>query len=115
MVGGWAYHVVVCGGFAHGVSTLSCLQAVHEVCVDRGSLWCYRVRCEVQGGGALVGLVTPLFLFLALWGRPRADPAVGHSYRESPDVRASPTWGRPCVERALLWTGVPDIALSPAS
>ena len=37
MVGGWAYHVVVCGGFAHGVSTLSCLQAVHEVCVDRGS------------------------------------------------------------------------------
>ena len=45
--------------------------------MDRGSVWCYRVRCEVQGGGALVGLVTPLFLFLALWGRPRADPAVG--------------------------------------
>ena len=91
-------------GFAHGVSTLSCLQAVHEVCVDRGSLWSYRVRCDVQVGGGLVGLVTPLFLFLALRGRPRADLQLGIPIG-IPGCSGVTYVGRPCVSELSFGQG----------
>ena len=115
MVGGWAYHAVVCRDLTYENSTLSCLQAVHEVCVDRGSPLV--LSCAVRGSGrGCFGRTSDYFAsFSRSLGKATSRP-YSWAFLSGISGCSGVTYvGRPWDERALLCTGVPDIVLSSAS